>query len=358
MLHQHSILRYFNSSTFLLFFIGHQTLSIHASFSESTPKFPPSFNSLASNLKQRLQIEGEALDPFLDEKETKGIDLNASTNPQVAYIAPGQFWDVATSFSPFLFRAGSGSFVEGYGITLTEKDETSYSFATFGKYQLKETCSDTLAAKAPFLPLEIYEFEGCPFCRKVREAVSILSLEVYFKPCPMDGRRFRQEVKSRFGSEARFPFMIDPNNDIAMFESDDIVAYLFNTYGDGKVPWTLSGGIATTLTSSFGLIPRLGNGGKYKLAITAPKPLVLWSGEGSPFCKIVKEVLCEFELGHIQISCPRGSTNRQKMFEKKGLFQVPFLEDPNTGVELFESAAIVEYLVKEYGIKPSPVQYI
>jgi hypothetical protein len=25
---------------------------------------------------------------------------------------------------------------------------------------------------------------GCPFCRKVREAVNILDLDVLFKPCP------------------------------------------------------------------------------------------------------------------------------------------------------------------------------
>lgn len=36
----------------------------------------------------------------------------------------------------------------------------------------------------PRKPIEIYEFEGCPFCRKVREAVNILDLDVVFYPCP------------------------------------------------------------------------------------------------------------------------------------------------------------------------------
>lgn len=36
----------------------------------------------------------------------------------------------------------------------------------------------------PRQPIEIYEFEGCPFCRKVREAVNILDLDVVFYPCP------------------------------------------------------------------------------------------------------------------------------------------------------------------------------
>ena len=42
----------------------------------------------------------------------------------------------------------------------------------------------------------------------------------------------------------------------AMYESDDIVKYLFNNYGDGKVPWGLSLGIITALSCSLALIPR------------------------------------------------------------------------------------------------------
>ncbi len=41
-----------------------------------------------------------------------------------------------------------------------------------------------------------------------------------------------------------------------MYESDDIVKYLFNNYGDGKVPWGLSLGIITTLSCGIALIPR------------------------------------------------------------------------------------------------------
>ena len=42
----------------------------------------------------------------------------------------------------------------------------------------------------------------------------------------------------------------------AMYESDDIVKYLFDNYGDGKVPWGLSLGIITALSCSLALIPR------------------------------------------------------------------------------------------------------
>jgi glutathione S-transferase len=55
----------------------------------------------------------------------------------------------------------------------------------------------------------LYEFEGCPFCRKVREAVAILDLDVEFKPCPMNGPTFRPEA-IKMGGKSQFPFMLDP----------------------------------------------------------------------------------------------------------------------------------------------------
>jgi glutathione S-transferase len=48
------------------------------------------------------------------------------------------------------------------------------------------------------------------------------------------------------------------------------------------------------------------------------------------------------------VTCSRGSPKRQLLLEKRGHFQVPYLEDPNEGVYLFESAAIVDYLYKTY----------
>jgi hypothetical protein len=66
--------------------------------------------------------------------------------------------------------------------------------------------------------------------------------------------------------------------------------------------------------------------------------------ETSPFCKVVREVLSELELPHLYRSCARGSPKRQAFYEQHGRFQVPYLEDPNAGVAMFESAAIMQYL--------------
>jgi glutathione S-transferase len=55
-------------------------------------------------------------------------------------------------------------------------------------------------------------------------------------------------------------------------------------------------------------------------------------------------------LPHIFINVASGSANRASLERKKGLFQVPFISDPNTSVEMFESAEIVKYLEQVYTI--------
>lgn len=41
---------------------------------------------------------------------------------------------------------------------------------------------------------------------------------------------------------------------------------------------------------------------------------------------------------------------RQVLLDKRGAFQVPYLEDPNEGVYLFESSAIVKYIQDTYAL--------
>ena len=50
------------------------------------------------------------------------------------------------------------------------------------------------ASMAPAKPIVLYEFEGCPFCRVAREAVSALQLSADIRPCPKGGKRFRPEL--------------------------------------------------------------------------------------------------------------------------------------------------------------------
>ncbi|MTV28722.1 glutathione S-transferase, partial [Nitriliruptoraceae bacterium ZYF776] len=91
-------------------------------------------------------------------------------------------------------------------------------------------------------------------------------------------------------------------------------------------------------------------GSIYTKAKMPPQPLEVWSYEASPFSKLVREVLVELELPHILHSCARGSPKRQELYARVGHFQAPYLEDPNTGVKMFESAEIVEYLRATYAL--------
>nr|AFK42328.1 unknown [Lotus japonicus] len=99
------------------------------------------------------------------------------------------------------------------------------------------------------------------------------------------------------------------------------------------------------------MLSRITKGTTYTPAKLPPQPLKLWAYEGSPFCKLVREVLVELELPHILYSCARGSSKRHILYQRTGHFQAPFLEDPNTGIEMFESADIIEYLRTIYALQ-------
>lgn len=200
----------------------------------------------------------------------------------------------------------------------------------------------------PAKRLQLYEFEACPFCRKVREALSILDLEAEIYPCPKAGERYRPAVKER-GGKAQFPWLVDPNTGVEMYESDDIVRYLFETYGDGGVYWTLAIPPLATMTAALASIPRAGQGGFRRSSRPPSEPLELWSFEASPFCRIVREELCSMEIPYVLHNVAKGSPSREAFVARAGKMQVPYLADPNTGVEMFESSDILEYLDRTYG---------
>jgi len=199
----------------------------------------------------------------------------------------------------------------------------------------------------PEKPVELYEFESCPYCRKVREALSILDLEAVVYPCPKGGPHYREHVKQA-GGKAQFPYLVDPNTGKALYESNEIVRYLFAQYGDGRVPAVLAAGPLTDLSSSLASAFRLGLGTRYRPARTPEAPLELWSFEASPFCRIAREALCSLELPYRLHNVAKGSPRRDAFVERSGKMMVPYLVDPNTGTERFESAEIVAYLEQTY----------
>ena len=203
--------------------------------------------------------------------------------------------------------------------------------------------------KVPEQALELYEFEVCPYCRIAREAMSALSLDPVVYPCPKGGTRYREKVKAE-GGRYQFPYLVDPNTGVSMYESADIVEYLFREYGNGRVPWFLrqrAFAVTTSMLAS-GFRPTRG-----RHAVRARQPeqlLELYSYEGSPFCRIAREALCELEIPHRVRNVPRRSPDRERFIALSGKMQVPFLVDPNTGTQMFESADVRRYLYDTYAL--------
>jgi len=202
----------------------------------------------------------------------------------------------------------------------------------------------------PARPLELYEFEACPYCRKVREALSILDLDAVVYPCPKGGPRWRPEVVRR-GGKAQFPYLVDPNAGRELYESDDIVRHLFATYGAGAPPALLRLGILTDVGSGIASVFRPASGARYRIARQPERPLELWSFEASPFCRLVRETLSELELPYLLHNVAKGSPKRDAFVARSGKMMVPYLADPNTGTAMFESADIVQYLETTYAVR-------
>ncbi|KZX62173.1 glutathione S-transferase [Alcanivorax sp. HI0033] len=223
--------------------------------------------------------------------------------------------------------------------------------------------------KNPQEPLELYDMEGCPFCRLVREALTDLDLDVLIFPCPKGGERYRPLVE-RLGGRQQFPYLMDPNTGAALYESADIIDYLYREYGGRPAPrrWLVRS--LRTAAAVSASLPRASRGLHALDSKTPEQALELYSFEASPFARLVRERLTELQLPYLLRQCGRDQwqdwvlppmrrrllsdysprqRNRIALMERAGRIAVPYLVDPNTGTELFESADILDYLDQTYG---------
>jgi len=225
------------------------------------------------------------------------------------------------------------------------------------------------AAVKPEQLLQLYDIENCPYCRLVREALTELDLDVEIYPCPKGGERFRPELEER-GGKAQFPYLVDPNTGVEMYESLDIVEYLFETYGQRKLPLKWRAGKLQTLGSMLASAPRMSQGTKARPGMEPEYLLELYSFESSPYARPVRELLCEMEIPYIVRNCGRTELqewilpplraalnitpdskleNRVILQDMEGKVSIPYLYDPNIKAGLFESADIMQYLRDTYG---------
>ena len=97
----------------------------------------------------------------------------------------------------------------------------------------------------------VHEYEASPWCRLIREYLTILGLTAEIRPCPrqtlfMEGAftaasRFRPEALRHLQSVGRdendlkFPVLVDessPNKPVVLAESYDILGHLWENYSE------------------------------------------------------------------------------------------------------------------------------
>lgn len=212
----------------------------------------------------------------------------------------------------------------------------------------------------PEKPLIIHEMEGCPYCRRVREVMTHLNLDYESRPSPHKGILYRDELKQLSGA-TQVPYLIDENTDVQMPESQDIIDYLFEHYSkQGTTPKQFQApskidGALNKLTTAASMLRGL-NATHPQKNNARGKPaeiLHLYGFEASPFCRLVRERLCELEVAYVNHNVAReqlqdiggfgvrlnigeyqpvkGGKREQIMQQvMDGKIQVPYLIDPNT----------------------------
>ena len=214
---------------------------------------------------------------------------------------------------------------------------------------------------------------ACKKKDKVESAMAAIPVElkverfdkIFFETPPEDLDKVKKQ----------FPFFIDKNTGIEMYESQDIIHYLFKHYGrTGKTPTKFSTYPKIPVVAFAGTLINGARGvwiNQNSIQREAPAQLLeLWGFEASPFTRVVRGVLTELELPFIFHNVPKErwqdmgpavlrlkpgkyeplkGGKREKVIEIMGRdIQVPYLVDPNTGVKMFESAKIVKYLKQQY----------
>lgn len=85
--------------------------------------------------------------------------------------------------------------------------------------------------------LELYQAEGCPYCKKVRDEMTDLGLSYVTHnprlPSDIGGDVMNEQTQSELaeiGGQDQIPFLVDHAQGETLYESDDIIEYLGEHY--------------------------------------------------------------------------------------------------------------------------------
>lgn len=163
------------------------------------------------------------------QKKIAVPDDFVSPEPKPLSVADGDYASALTGTQALAWRLGTGVFVVGWQPASSQTLPGQWP----GTLNLLRDGSSLLSqCKRPEKPIVIYEYEASPFCRKVREACSMLDLTVEYRPCPGARQGWSDTMAQSNPAKRRtVPYMEDYNEKqaVKMFESDDIIEYLFDT---------------------------------------------------------------------------------------------------------------------------------
>mmetsp|Transcript_1563 Transcript_1563/g.3276 ORF Transcript_1563/g.3276 Transcript_1563/m.3276 type:complete len:275 (-) Transcript_1563:590-1414(-) len=213
--------------------------------------------------------------------------------------------------------------------------------------------------------LVLYEYEGSPFCRRVRETLTLLDLHHEVRPTPREtlrseGKfgvlsRYRGQIAHYPRAKMMFPFLVDHTAGIYLNESNAIVSHLWERYGDSVIGdhrstfrlwYTNTENRRTVLLSTFfgqmlpgaasNLVvdydmPRL-------LAASLLRPLPhmgtfvtpskdipenflqlrLWGFEACPRSRLIREALSTLQLPYRMCTSGEGSPTRDELEHNNG----------------------------------------
>ena len=204
-------------------------------------------------------------------------------------------------------------------------------------------------------PLILYSYEGNQFCRLVREVLTELDLVYQLQSAGKESPR-RNELAARTGGSSQCPYLIDPNTNVEMAESKDIIAYLYDTYAEWTPPpeileWTSKVVMETLFQPVFSLLAPLQAGSKslegdeYQIAIgkakaeieteTKSSPVVIYTYAWSPFSSETKLLLDRLQIDYKELSlgqewipgliAPGGAAKRAALLEVTGQSSLPHI---------------------------------
>mmetsp|Transcript_6837 Transcript_6837/g.7448 ORF Transcript_6837/g.7448 Transcript_6837/m.7448 type:complete len:459 (+) Transcript_6837:62-1438(+) len=182
-------------------------------------------------------------------------------------------------------------------------------------------CALSSNTPRPEKQLILYSYEGNQFCRLVREVLT--ELDIPYELCSAGkGSDRRSQLAEITGGSTQCPYLMDPNTDMNMADSKDIIRYLYATYATFTPPneilQQVSGVITPLLKPIFKTLAPLQAGssredkGSFDKEIEAAKAeiqneinsdeIVIYTYSLSPFCTEAVEVLNNLDITFKEIS--------------------------------------------------------